>query len=257
MSAPGIVISGLMFGLFSAVTAYGAEQPCPEPGAGEVFPFDGTKVTFDSIQQQTTATEKSVVNCVLIANAKHEYHVDWSEAGINAFTEKGFLRSTRHLGDIPELDKSIAYIGVNRTKFTPGLETEKTIIAKLREAFESRFLGSVSLVGNNQPEPVREGKLLTVNLRFVAELSEPGRARLEYSDEAAQALNIGFSLPDDVQKTIPDRELLHRLSRDPSSFEYSVGPGEPVAVTVPIVLKNSDFQPIGTIPVIIIMPSSK
>jgi hypothetical protein len=252
-----IVALGLVLGTLPTYLAHAADEPCPGVRGGQVFPFDGTNVIFDSIALQEQAGQRDIVNCVMIPNATHEYHIDWGEAGINSFTRKGFLMSSRHLGDDPKIEESTAYVGVNRTKFAPGLETEKGFVAKLKEVFETRFFGSVSTVARDQPEPAREAKLRPVDLQFAAQLSEPGRARLEYVDLAAPGnITIGFSLPEDVRKVLASSDLQFRLSADRTAFDYSIGSGEPVAIRIVVLLKNSDFQEIGTVPVTIIIASS-
>jgi hypothetical protein len=208
---------GLFVGIVGAYHAYAANEQCPGPGGGQVFPFDKTTISFDSIPGQSTGGQRNIVNCVMILNAAHEYHIDWSDAGIDAYTIKGYLMSSRYLGDNPKIDISTAYIGVNRTKFTPGLGTEKTFFIKIKEAFETRFLGSVSIVGRGQPEPAREAKLQPVDLQFVTQLTEPGRAQLEFADLAAQGnINISFSLPEDVRKALAATDQQFRLSKSPT-----------------------------------------
>jgi hypothetical protein len=246
---------GMLFTAFSACHARAAEMTCPgEQG----FPFDGTRIAFDSFPGRSPKGQLSVVNCVVIAKAAHEYRIDWSEAGIDAYTDKGLQVSSRYLGDDPKMDGSTAYVGVNRTKFTPGLLTEKTLLVKIKEAFESHFLGSVSTVSRDQPEAARQTRLQPVDLEFEAELTEPGRAHLEFVNHAgANSNGIGFSLPEDVRKTLPDPGTRFRFSGERGSIDYSTGPGDPVAIRVIVTLLNSDYQEIGSIPVTIIVGSSK
>lgn len=230
------------------------DPPCPGPHQGEKFPFDSTNIIFDSFTLPDPTGHAKLVNCVRVLKPSYPYHVDWVGSGIDAFTGKdGSQSSWLYVGDDTQMDPSTAFVGINRTRFDPHLIHDRPWWVKVGDRLLSAFDGAVSTVPHDRSEKERLERVQPVALRFVAQLTEPGRARLEFSNAAPDGRAIRFTTPDELRQLVPQLEPEFSVGAEASSVEYPIGEGDAAAQRIVITLRNSDGQAIGSIPVVAVL----
>jgi hypothetical protein len=236
-----------------------ADDPsCPGPRQGEKFPFDSTDIIFDSFTLPDPTGHAKLVNCVRVLKPSYPYHVDWVGSGIDAFTgTDGSQSSSLYVGDDTQMDPSTAFVGINRTRFDPHLIHDKPWWVKVGDRILSTFDGAVSTIPHDRPEKERLERLQPAALRFVAQLTEPGRARLEFSNAAPDAGAIRFTAPDELRQLVPQLEPEFSIGAEASAVEYSIGDGEAAAQRIIITLRNSDGQAIGSIPIVAVLATER
>ena len=147
------------------------------PHQGEKFPLKSTDIIFDSFTLPDPAGHAKFVNCVLVLKPSYPYHIDWVGSGIDAFTGKdGSQSSSLYVGDHTQMDPSTAFVGINRTPFDPHLIHDKPWWVKFGDRIFSTFDGAVSTIPHDAPKKEKLERLQPVAFRFVAQLTQPGRA---------------------------------------------------------------------------------
>ncbi len=237
-------------GVTSSACANG--PPCPSPDAQSI-PFDGTNVLFDSLLGKSAQGGAKVTYCLKIENYQHEYAVDWEGTDIrDLITRNGALSSQRSIdGDDPGyIDKSTAYLGVNRKEVHPGIYQEKTLLVAAKQILMTYLSGAVSTAARGRPD--REEHAVPAELTFVARQNEPGHASLEFVNRAPGAEPIRFMLPEVVRQKYRELDGPLTITREARSISYDLGPGQASGQRVTITFRNSDNQEVGTMPIDII-----
>ena len=165
--------------------------------------------------------------------------------------------SSLYVGDDTQMDPSTAFVGINRTPFDPHLIDDKPWWVKVGDRILSTFDGAVSTIPRDRSEKERLERLQPVALRFVAELTEPGRARLQFSNAAPEGGAIHFTAPDELRQLVPQLEPEFSVGADATAVEYPIGEGEASAQRIVITLRNSDGQAIGSIPIVAILAAER
>ena len=189
----------------------------------------------------------------------HPYHVGSGRLGDqSAFTgEDGSQSSWLYVGDETQMDPSTAFVGIDRTLFEPHLIHDKPWWVKIGARLQWAFDGAVSTIPRDRSEKERLERLQPVALRFVAELTEPGRARLEFSNAAPEGGAIHFTAPDELRQLVPQLEPEFSVGAEASAVEYPIGEGEAAAQRIVITLRNSDGQAIGSIPIVAVLATQR
>jgi hypothetical protein len=220
--------------------------------------FDKRPIAFDSVvdgDRDDKIPAKSIVYCLQIQGAPHEYVVEWSEHGMKnlATTSRGYYgfrisHITRDLKSGP----STVYVGVNNTVYKPNIFKEQGAI----ETLVNRILGTI-FVGSMPKNPdktdvERYQNLFPVALSFRARHKD-GVAVLEYvNTEPSQKREIEFEFGEEITKRIPELSGRFIVGPAPKSTSYKV-PWPAPARTV-ITFRNPDHQPVANMPIVMFLP---
>lgn len=262
-----LVLVVLVLGL--SKTPAVAEAPeshvCPAAKTGQSVPFDNTTITFDSVPIPVSKDATQLTYCVKFATAAHDYLVDWNSVNLRGvFTRGGYLSTSLTIAGEPVVGASVAYIGANRTDFSLGIlkqQTVKDAVEKLALRlfnWASSFHGSVSTVASAQPKSLRREKLQPVDLEFSSQQSEDGMVTLRFVNHAGENRSrIGFSPPAELARQNDSIPKNVTLTIEPGELHYKVDPASAVHKLVPLTLRNSDYQEIATVPVILVVDTER